>query len=69
MTQKNQFPDGWDEERVRRVLTHYETQTEEEAVAEDEKAFKSKEHVLVEVPVELLPLIREIIAQYHPTRT
>ena len=29
----------WDEERVRRVLAHYETQTEEEAVTEDERAF------------------------------
>ena len=33
------FPLGWDEERVRRVLAHYEQQTEEEAVAEDEAAF------------------------------
>ena len=30
------FPPGWDEERVRRVLDHYEAQSEEEAVAEDE---------------------------------
>ena len=30
------FPAGWDEERVRRVLEHYETQSDEEAVAEDE---------------------------------
>jgi quinol monooxygenase YgiN len=30
------FPPGWDEQRVRRVLEHYESQTEEEAVAEDE---------------------------------
>jgi len=39
MTSKR-FPPGWDEERVRRVLAHYEAQTEEEAVAEDEEAFK-----------------------------
>ncbi|OLE83202.1 MAG: hypothetical protein AUF76_07030 [Acidobacteria bacterium 13_1_20CM_2_65_9] len=26
------FPQGWDEERVRRVLEHYETQSDEEAV-------------------------------------
>ena len=32
----NQFPTDWDHERVERVLTHYEAQTEEEAVAEDE---------------------------------
>ena len=35
---QRRFPPGWDEERVRRVLAHYEEQTEEEAVAEDEAA-------------------------------
>jgi hypothetical protein len=34
---ENKFPPGWDEERVRRVLAHYEEQTEAEAAAEDEK--------------------------------
>lgn len=34
----NKFPEGWDEARVKRVLQHYETQTDEEAVAEDEAA-------------------------------
>jgi hypothetical protein len=29
------FPGGWDEERVRRVIDHYETQDETAAVAED----------------------------------
>jgi hypothetical protein len=37
---QNRFPPGWDEERVRRALAHYEQQTEEEAVAEDEAAFE-----------------------------
>jgi hypothetical protein len=39
---KNQFPIGWDEERIRRVLDHYEEQTEEEAVAEVEAAFEKQ---------------------------
>jgi len=30
------FPPGWNEARVRRVLAHYEAQSDEEAVAEDE---------------------------------
>lgn len=34
------FPPGWDEERVQRVLDHYETLSEGEAVAEDESVFK-----------------------------
>jgi formiminotetrahydrofolate cyclodeaminase len=61
------FPVGWDEERVRRVLSHYEKQTDEEAAAEDEVAFKSKGRAAIEVPVELIPVIREIIAQYKAT--
>ena len=35
---QTRFPPDWDEERVRRVLAHYEEQTEEEATAEDETA-------------------------------
>jgi hypothetical protein len=34
----NRFPPGWDEERVQKVLARYETQTDDEAVAEDEVA-------------------------------
>jgi hypothetical protein len=59
------FPPGWDEERVRRVLAHYETQTEEEAVAEDERVFAEKDRTVVEIPVRLMPVIREVIAQYE----
>jgi hypothetical protein len=52
---------------VRRVLSHYEKQTDEEAAAEDEAAFRSKKRTVIEVPVELIPVIREIIAQYKAT--
>jgi hypothetical protein len=36
--------------RVRRVLEHYERQTEEEAVAEDEAAFEESSQTVMEVP-------------------
>jgi hypothetical protein len=35
---QNRFPPGWDEEHVEKVLRHYEEQTGDEAVAEDEAA-------------------------------
>ena len=38
MTKQSKFPPGWDAERVERVHAHYESQTEEQAVAEDEAA-------------------------------
>ncbi len=62
MTQ-NRFPPGWDKARVQRVLEQYEAQTPDEAVAEDEAAYESTTHTAMEVPVELLPQIRELIAK------
>ncbi len=59
------FPPGWDEERVRKILAHYEGQTEDEAVAEDEAAFEDQDQTIMEVPNELVPAIRELIAQHQ----
>jgi hypothetical protein len=36
MSKRTKLPDGWDESRVKRVLEHYEGQSEEQAVAEGE---------------------------------
>jgi hypothetical protein len=57
------YPAGWDEERVRGTLEHYETQSDEEAVAEDEAAYEGTTHTSMEVPVELVPAVRELIAK------
>jgi hypothetical protein len=65
---RKKFPPGWDEERVRKVLAHYEGQTEEEAVAEDEAAFEDSTQTVIEVPKELLPAIRELIAKHKESR-
>jgi hypothetical protein len=62
MKQSN-FPPGWDEERVRRILAHYEEQTEEEAVAEDEGAFEDRTQTVMEIPNKLVPTVRELIAK------
>ena len=59
---QSKFPDGWSEERIRRVLAHYEEQSEEDAVAEDEAGVESSETVM-SVPHELVPAIREMIAK------
>lgn len=64
MKQTN-FPKGWNEERVRQVLRHYEQQSEEEAVAEDESVFDDTAHTIIEVPRELVPAIRELIAKHE----
>jgi len=65
---QSKFPPGWDEQRVRRVLKHYEQQTEEAAVAKDEAAFEDSTQAVMEVPRELVPTIRQMIAKHKKSR-
>lgn len=62
---QSKFPPGWNETRVQNVLAHYEAQTEEEAVAEDEDAFENPDQTFIEIPNELLPAVRELIARLN----
>jgi hypothetical protein len=59
---ENKFPAGWDEERVRRVLAHYEGQTDDDALVEDEAGIEASETVM-NVPLDLVPKVRELIAK------
>src|SRR5947207_15413574 len=63
MAKKNKFPPGWDEARVRAVLQHYEEQTDEEAVAEDEAAFRARGQTVMVVPQRLVPAITRLITR------
>jgi hypothetical protein len=62
-TKNNEFPPGWDENRVQEVLDHYENQSEEGAVAEDEAVREDTSHTVMEVPNDLVPQVRELIAK------
>ena len=50
---------------MKRVLAHYEQQSGDEAVAEDEAAFEKNGEAMMEVPYELIPTIRELIAKHQ----
>ncbi len=67
------FPAGWDAERVKRLIGHYDSLSEDEQVAEDEAAAEEKEgQAVVAVPDELLPAIRKLLATHksaEPGRT
>jgi hypothetical protein len=54
---QSKFPPGWNEQRVKEVLAHYEAQSEEEA------AFDSPGQTVMEVPTDLVPAVRELIAK------
>ncbi len=59
---KNKFPAGWDDQKVQRVLSHYEHQTEEDALAEDDAGVQPSATVM-NIPHELVPKVRELIAK------
>ena len=61
---KRSFPKGWDEERARRVIEHYDKQTEDEAVAEDEAAFEDEAQSIMAIPKDLVPEVRALLAKH-----
>ncbi len=60
---EQRFPPGWDEKRVREVLAHYESQTEDEQFAEIEAALEADDVTMMAVPKELVPEVRALIAR------
>ena len=46
---QNKFPRGWDEKRIKETLSRYESQTGDEAVAEDEAAFEIADQAAMEI--------------------
>ncbi|HVG07225.1 MAG TPA: hypothetical protein VNM67_05930 [Thermoanaerobaculia bacterium] len=61
----NKFPAGLDEQSVRELVDYYDSQTDDEAVAEHEAALSGSAATLMEVPVELVPVFRDLIARHR----
>ena len=57
------IPDGWDEDRIRRIA-HYDTQNGDEALAEDGAGVRPSATVM-DVPHDLVSTVRELIAKHH----
>ncbi len=66
MTKQN-FPPGWDEQRVREVIAHYDDQTEDEQFAEIEAAHEAEQVTLMAVPTEPVPEVRALLARKRST--
>jgi hypothetical protein len=46
------------------LIAHYEQQSEDEAVAEDEAVYEDQSQTTMEVPKELVPAVRELLAKH-----
>ena len=63
----NRFPPGWDEERVRATIQHYDSLTDDEWVADDEAAFEDTSHSVMVVPNGLVPAVRALLSEHNET--
>ena len=60
---EQRFPPGWDEQRIREVIAHYEDQSEDEQFAEIEAAREADDVTLIAVPTELVPEVRALLGR------
>jgi hypothetical protein len=60
---KSKLPKNWDEARVKGIIKQYENQSDEEAAAEDAAAYNATTSTSMDVPVDLVPKVRELIAK------
>ena len=63
MKDPNEYPPGWDQKRVQAVIEYYESQTEEEALAEDEAAFEDEDRTVMLIPNDLVPAVKALLAK------
>ncbi len=64
---ESKYPAGWDAARVRRLIDHYETMSDDELAAEDDAAAEPQHgQTVITVPDALLPAIRQLLAGHKP---
>jgi len=66
MKKKQKFPRGWNEARVRKVIEHYDKQSEEDEAAEIEAALKDRSITMMAVPTKLVPQVHALLARERP---
>lgn len=64
----NEFPAGMDEQSIRELVDYYDNQTDEDAATEYEAALAQPTGTLMDVPTELVPVFRELIARHQQKR-
>jgi hypothetical protein len=60
----NKYPRGWNRKMIQELADHYDNQTEEDAVAEDESAFKDPQQTVMLVPRALVPKFNKLLAAH-----
>jgi hypothetical protein len=59
----NRYPKGLNRRKVGAIIAHYENQSEDDAVAEDEAAYHSNKVTMMGVPIDLVGKVQKLIAK------
>ena len=57
------YPKGWTAKQIKELADHYENQSEDQAMAEDEAAYRSTRLTMMAVPVQLVPKVQKMITK------
>jgi hypothetical protein len=60
---EQKFPPGWDQDRVQKLIAHYDRMSDDELIAEDEASQETEGQTMMMVPTDLVPAVREMIAR------
>lgn len=66
MKDPNNYPPGWNQARVKRLLQHHENQSEAAAAADDNAAWQDQSQTIMSIPNSLVPAIRELLSKHAP---
>ena len=61
----NVYPRGWNYKRAAAVAAYYDARKEEDVLGDDAGRAEERPSVWVEVPEELLPKVRQLIARHR----
>jgi hypothetical protein len=58
----NVYPPGWDRQRVARIIRYYDARKDQDVLAGNRARRTVAQHVWMEIPRDLVPAVRNLIA-------
>jgi hypothetical protein len=55
------LPKGWTQKRAREIAAYYDNQSDEEAIAEAEAAYKANTVSMMAIPIDLVPAVEQLL--------
>jgi len=57
------YPKGWNRKRVQAIIDYYENQSDDEAIAEAQAAYKSTDSAMMQIPTSLVAAVEKLLAK------